>query len=256
VLRHQRTVLRVTIWPEEGTAMEESDVPASAMVIMAHPDDAEFTVAGTVALWTKDGCRVTYVVCTDGNAGSHEPGITREEVAQVRRAEQRAACETLGVSEVVFLGYDDGQLEPTLDLRRDLVRVIRRHKPEVVITWDPTRLFHGDGYINHPDHRAAAQAALDAVAPASAMPLLWPEAGPPHRVRQVYVHGNDEPNTWIDIAETIGQKIAALRQHASQMGDWDPAEMIEEWATETGKEKGIAYAESYRVITLERTDTG
>jgi LmbE family N-acetylglucosaminyl deacetylase len=235
--------------------MQESNVPASAMVIMAHPDDAEFTVAGTVALWTKDGCRVTYVACTDGNAGSHEPGVTREEVGRVRRAEQRAACEALGVSEVVFLGYDDGQLEPTLDLRRDLVRVIRHHKPEVVITWDPTRLFHGDGYINHPDHRAAAQAALDAVAPASAMPLLWPEAGPPHRVRQVYVHGNDEPNMWIDITETLGKKIAALRLHASQMGDWDPAEMIEEWAAETGKEKGIAYAESYRVITLERSDT-
>ena len=100
--------------------MESPTIPESAMVIMAHPDDAEFTVAGTVALWARAGCRVTYVVCTDGNAGSHEPAITREEVAEIRRAEQRAACETLGVSEVVFLGYDDGLLEPSLDLRRDL----------------------------------------------------------------------------------------------------------------------------------------
>ena len=236
--------------------MENPTIPESAMVIMAHPDDAEFTVAGTVALWARAGCRVTYVVCTDGNAGSHEPGITREEVAEIRRAEQRAACETLGVSDVVFLGCDDGVLEPSLDLRRDLVRAVRQHKPEVVITWDPTRLFHGDEYINHPDHRAAAQAALDAVAPASGMGLLWPEAGPPHRVRQVHVYGNDGANTWVDITVTIEQKITALRQHASQMGNWDPTEIIKEWAAETGKEQGIAYAESFRVITLERPDRG
>jgi LmbE family N-acetylglucosaminyl deacetylase len=124
------------------------------MVIVAHPDDAEFTTAGTVAAWAKAGCRVTYVVCTDGNAGSHEPGMTREKLAEIRRAEQRAACATLGVSEVVFLGYDDGQLQPTLDLRRDLVRVIRQVKPEVIITWDPTVMFVGGDYINHPDHRA------------------------------------------------------------------------------------------------------
>ena len=233
--------------------MEESGVPESAMVIVAHPDDAEFTVAGTVAAWTKAGCRVTYMVCTDGNAGSHEPDITREKLAEIRRAEQRAACATLGVSEVVFLGYDDGQLQPTLDLRRDLVRAIRQHKPEAVITWDPTRLLIGDEYINHPDHRAAAQAALDAVAPASAMPLLWPEVGAPHQVRQVYIFGHDKPNVWVDVADTIEQKIAALRRHASQMGDWDPTEMIKEWGAETGKEKGLAYAESYLVIALERS---
>ena len=242
--------------------MQESGVPESAMVIMAHPDDAEFTVAGTVAAWIKAGCRVIYVVCTDGNAGSHEPGMTREKLAEIRRAEQRAACATLGVSEVVFLGYDDGQLQPTLDLRRDLVRVIRQHKPEAVITWDPTRLLIGDEYINHPDHRAAAQAALDAVAPASAMPLLWPEVGAPHQVRQVYIFGHDKSNVWVDVTETIEQKIAALKQHASQMGDWDPTEMIKEWGAETGKEKGLAYAdadayfyaESYLVIVLERSD--
>jgi LmbE family N-acetylglucosaminyl deacetylase len=234
--------------------MEENHIPASAMVVVAHPDDAEFTVAGTVAAWTKAGCRVIYVVCTDGNSGSHEPGMTREKLAGIRRAEQRAACATLGVSQVVFLGYDDGQLQPTLDLRRDLVCAIRQHKPEVVITWDPTMLFGGDDYINHPDHRAAAQAALDAAAPASAMPLLWPETGDPHRVRQVYIFGNEKPNRWVDVTETIEQKIDALKQHASQMGDWDPAEMIKQWSAETGKEKGLTYAESYRVITLERPD--
>jgi LmbE family N-acetylglucosaminyl deacetylase len=158
----------------------------------------------------------------------------------------------LGVSEVVFLGYDDGQLLPTLDLRRDLVHAIRQHKPEVVIVSDPTRLLVGDQYINHPDHRAAGQAALDAVAPASEMPLLWPEVGAPHRARQVYVYGNDMPNLWVDVTETIEQKIAALKQHASQLGNRDPTQRIKGWNAEVGKEKGLAYAESYRVITLER----
>jgi LmbE family N-acetylglucosaminyl deacetylase len=230
--------------------MQLDGVPESAMVIVAHPDDAEFTVGGTVAAWVKAGCSVTYVICTDGNAGSHEPGITREKLAGIRRAEQRAACATLGVSEVVFLGHDDGQLEPTLELRRELVRAIRQYKPEVVITWDPTRLFVNGDYINHPDHRAAAKAAVDAAAPASEMPLLWPEVGAPHRVRQLYVYGHDEANVWVDVTETIDKKIAALKKHASQLGDWDPTERVEEWSAEVGKEKGLAHAESYRVITF------
>jgi LmbE family N-acetylglucosaminyl deacetylase len=230
--------------------MNKNGIPDSALVIVAHPDDAEFTMAGTVASWTGAGCRVNYVVCTDGNAGSHEPGMTREKLADIRRTEQRAACAKLGVREVLFLGYDDGQLVPSLDLRRDLVRAIRHYKPEVVLTSDPTRLFARDNYINHPDHRAAGQAALDAIAPASAMPLLWPEVGEPHRVHKVYVYGNDESNVWVDISDTIERKIAALREHASQMGDWDPADRIKEWSAEIGKERGIAHAERFRVITL------
>lgn len=230
--------------------MEQNGIPQSAMVIIAHPDDAEFTMAGTLAAWVQAGCRVSYVVCTDGNAGSHEPGMTRERLAKIRRAEQRAACATLGVSEVRFLGYDDGLLQPTLELRRDLVRTIRQQKPEAILTSDPSRFFSGDHYINHPDHRAAGQAALDAVAPASAMPLLWPEEGDPHRVERVYIYGNNEPNVWIDISDTIEQKIAALKQHASQMGDWDPTERIMKWSAEVGKEKGLAHAECFRMICL------
>ena len=232
--------------------MEEMGIPESAMVIVAHPDDAEFTMAGTVAAWTRAGCTVTYVVCTDGNAGSHEPDMTPEKLAAIRREEQRAACKTLGVRNVVFLGYDDGQLQPTLDLRRDLVRAIRQYRPETVITGDPTALFSGDYYINHPDHRASAQAAIDAVAPASEMPLLWPDLGPPHRVRQIYIYGNDQANLWVDISETIDTKIAALKKHASQLGDWDPTEMIKKWSAENGEEKGYAHAERYRVFLLQR----
>ncbi len=158
----------------------------------------------------------------------------------------------MGVGDVVFLGYNDGQLQPTLDLRRDLVRVIRQYKPDALIAWDPTTLLISDEYINHPDHRAAAQAALDAAAPASAMPLLWPETGAPHRVRRVYIFGNDKPNVWVDVTPTLDRKIAALKLHASQVGDWDPTDMVKEWAAETGQDKGLAYAESYRVIILER----
>ena len=227
-------------------------VPASAMIIVAHPDDAEFSMAGTVALWTAAGCRVTYVLCTDGNVGTHEPGMTHERLAVIRRAEQRAACARLGVADVVFLGHDDGTLEPTLSLRRELVGVLRDRRPEVVLTFDPTHFLGGDGYINHPDHRAAAQAALDAVAPAVTVPLLWPETGPAHRVRRVYVHGRERANFWVDIGTTIEVKLAALREHRSQMGDWDPAEMIRQWAAETGKDQGLAFAESYFVVTLER----
>jgi LmbE family N-acetylglucosaminyl deacetylase/GrpB-like predicted nucleotidyltransferase (UPF0157 family) len=225
-------------------------VPESAMIITAHPDDAEFTMAGTAAAWAKAGCRVVYVICTDGNAGSHEADMTAERLAKIRRAEQTAACQQLGVAEVVFLGRDDARLEATLDLRRELVRQIRAHKPEVVLGNDPTSFFSGHGYINHPDHRAAALATMDAVAPACELRLLWPDAGPPHRVKQVWVRGNGEPDIWVDISDVIGAKIAALKEHKSQMGEWDPSEMIREWNGSVGQEVGVAYAENYRVMVL------
>jgi LmbE family N-acetylglucosaminyl deacetylase len=236
--------------------MDKNGVPESAMVIVAHPDDAEFSVAGTIAAWTRAGCCATYVICTDGNAGSHEPGMTRERLAEIRRGEQRAACQALGVRDVVFLGYDDGQLQPTLNLRRDLVAAIRKYQPEVVVTGDPTRMFSGVRYINHPDHRAAATAAVDAVWPASGMPLLWPELGPWFRPKKVYISGHSEPTEWVDISETIDQKISALRQHASQMGDWDPTDRIKEWSAKTGEAKGLAHAEAYLVITLPQPQAG
>ena len=119
----------------------QNGIPLSAMVIMAHPDDAEFTVAGTVAKWAQAGCQVMYVLCTSGNAGSHEPGMTREKLAAIREQEQRAACRVLGAQQVVFLGYDDGTLQPTLELRRDMVRQIRRFRPDGIITYDSTGVF-------------------------------------------------------------------------------------------------------------------
>jgi LmbE family N-acetylglucosaminyl deacetylase len=237
----------------------EPKPPARAMVIAAHPDDIEFVVAGTAAKWARAGTAVEYVLVTSGDAGSHVPGITREEVARIREKEQRAAAQVAGVDDVVFLGYHDGEVEPSLALRRDLVRGIRRFKPETVICYDPTRVFVGDGYINHPDHRAVGQAAIDAIAPAAEMPLVFPELREegfePHRVREVLVASSPEADTWVDITETIDAKIEALRQHVSQFpGDWDPGEMVRGWAVENGEQAGIPYAEAYRRIVLVREE--
>jgi len=233
--------------------------PQRAMVIAAHPDDIEFVVAGTVAKWARVGTRIRYVVVTSGDAGSHQPGITREELARVREAEQRAAARVVGVDDVAFLGYRDGEVEPTLALRRDLVREIRRFKPDTVICYDPTILLVGDRYINHPDHRAVGQAALDAIAPTAAMPLVFVELREeglePHQVKEVLIASTMESNTWIDIAGTIELKIEALRQHASQFPDgWDPADWLREWAAESGKKVGIPYAEAFRRIVLVREE--
>lgn len=236
--------------------MKQDGTPESAMGIFAHPDDAEFTVAGTVAGWVQAGCRVVYVLCTDGDVGTNDPDLTREQLATIRRQEQRDACRVLGVEEVVFLGYGDGILQPTLELRRDLVREIRRHKPEVVICGDPTAFFYGDEYINHPDHRAAAQAALEAVFPAASMPLVFPELADdglsPHKVKRVFMWGATEPNLWVDITETLERKIEALRQHKSQLGDWDPTEMLTRWAHENAEGREMEYAETFRRMILVR----
>jgi LmbE family N-acetylglucosaminyl deacetylase len=238
--------------------MKENGIPESVLGIFAHPDDSEFTVGGTVARWARAGCRVVYVFCTDGDVGTHDPDMTREQLAAIRRQEEREACRILGVEDVIFLGYGDGMLQPTLELRRDLVRVIRQYKPEVVICGDPTVFFYGNEYINHPDHRAAAQAALEAVFPAASMPLVFldlaEEGLTPHRVKQVYIWGSLEPNVWVDIGETLDCKIEALRQHKSQLGDWDPTERMTERARERAEGQGMEYAETFRRMILVREE--
>lgn len=234
-------------------------IPERALFIFAHPDDIEFGTAGTAAKWAKHGCEVTYVVLTDGNIGSHDDGMTAEKLAEIRRREQTAAAETAGVARCLFMGEPDGRLQPTLALRKELVRLIRQHKPNVVVCGDP-QFFYSDGYINHPDHRNAGQVALEAVFPSSDSPLIFPEllaeGYEPHKVNYVYISfGRREANTYIDISETIDTKIAALRQHASQLKDWDPTERIKEWAAETGKRVGYPYAEGYFRITLKEVES-
>lgn len=207
-------------------------IPKSAMTIFAHPDDAEFTVAGTLAKWANAGAAVTVVLITSGNAGTHDPTRTPEALARVREEETRAAMKVLGVRRVVFLGQNDCEVVNTLELRRRLVREIRAHRPEVLVCGDPQAWLFGDRYVNHPDHRAAAAAALEAAFPCAEMELLWPEQGTAHGVRAIYLSSAVEPNTRIDITDTIDAKIAALRCHASQLGDRDPSGMIRGWASD------------------------
>lgn len=230
-------------------------VPGSVLVIVAHPDDIEFSCAGTLARWAKVGTRIGYVVCTSGEVGIAVAGMTKVRAAEIREAEQRAAAEIVGAQEVVFLHESDGILAPTLELRKMLVREIRRFRPEVVMTGDPTFLWAGGDYINHPDHRAAALAAIDATFPAAGQPNLFEELEEQglraHKPRKMYITGRSQTELFVNITETIDIKIAALRAHKSQMGDWDPEPRIKEWASERAKGKEMVYAETFRVITLE-----
>jgi LmbE family N-acetylglucosaminyl deacetylase len=248
--------------PERGKparkGVAEPRAPGRVLSIHAHPDDQEFTVGGTLAKWARAGSAIMTVCITSGNAGSNEhtePGMTREALAPIREQEQRDACSVLGIPEVLFLGYEDGMLEPSITLRRDLTRIIRRYRPEAVVCGDPTVRFYGATYMNHPDHRAAADAALDAVFPSAETRLIFPElldeGLAPHKVRMVFIHGSDHPDTFIDIADVLDVKLAALKQHKTQMGAWDPAEMITAWARQQGARRKLKAAESYRVMRLQ-----
>lgn len=239
-------------------AQNHSYTPESVMVIMAHPDDIEFSCAGTVARWVRSGARVAYVLCTSGEVGIAKNGMTKENAAQIREEEQHQAAAITGVNEVTFLHEPDGMLEATIQLRKKLVREIRRFRPEVVICGDPTVVWAGDTYINHPDHRAAAQAALDAIFPAAGQPNLFEELADEgysaHKPRKVYVSSWDHVDQYVNIDETIDIKIEALRAHKSQMKEWDPTDMIREWASDRAKGKEMAFAEGFRVVTLVSDD--
>jgi len=230
-------------------------VPESAMAIVAHPDDVAFGCSGTLAKWAKGGARIACVLCSSGDVGIASEGMTKAEAARIRETEEQAADKIIGAAEVVFLRQPDGMLEATMELRKRLVREIRRFRPEVVITGDPTLVWAGENYINHPDHRAAASAALDAIFPAAGQPNLFDELAAEgltaHKVRKVYCNNWREGDTWESIDETIELKVASLKAHQSQMGDWDVDKNIRQWAAERAKGKGMQYAELFRVVTLE-----
>lgn len=229
-------------------------IPESAMAIVAHPDDIEFSCAGTLARWVKAGARISYVLCTSGEVGIAQAEMTKARAAEIREEEQKAAAQVIGAHEVIFLREPDGMLEATLDLRRRLVREIRRFRPEVVICGDPTIVWVGDDYINHPDHRAAATAALDAIFPAAGQPNLFEELAEEgfqaFKPRKVYVTGWNQNDLFVNIGETIDLKISALRAHKSQMQDWDPEPRIKEWAALRAQGKEMDYAEGFRVVSL------
>lgn len=229
-------------------------IPSSVMAIFAHPDDIEYSCAGTLARWARNGTKISYVICTSGDVGIDQPGMTKREAGKIREAEQRNAAEIVGASEVVFLREPDGLLEPTINLRKKIVREIRRFRPEVVVCGDPTIIWAGKDYINHPDHRAAATAALDASFPAAGQPNLFEELEEEglsaHKPRKIYATSWRHAEYFINIEETIDIKISALRAHKSQMKGRDPEEIIREWAQELGEGKEMAYAEGFKVVTL------
>ena len=231
-----------------------------AMVVFAHPDDAEFGSAGTVASWTRQGTQVLYLCVTDGSAGSNEPGVVREELAELRQAEQRAACTVLGVEDCVFLGIPDGMVEVTLDLRRSITREVRRFRPDVLVTPDPTRYWDEERrYINHTDHRAVGEACMAVLNPDSStrpmFPELLEEGFEPFEVRYLWIPAYDGSiDTYVDITLTIETKIEALRCHKSQIRDWPVDEWIKERARKRGEAAGMGFAESFRTFRLREED--
>ncbi|MFQ5595102.1 MAG: PIG-L deacetylase family protein [Anaerolineae bacterium] len=230
------------------------------MVVMAHPDDPEFGAGGTVAKWTQEGKEVVYVLVTSGDKGSSDPEMTSERLARQREEEQRAAARHLGVSQVVFLNYTDGEVVADLQLRHDITREIRRWRPDVVISQNPTT-YYVNGYINHPDHRAVGEAALAAVFPTARDHLNYPEHRAeglkPHKVRQVYLCISLDADTFVDITDTMDVKIKALWEHKSQFDDPEGlAERLRERSAATARrarEQGAEvgeYAEAFRLIDL------
>ncbi len=239
----------------------EEYIPKIAMTIQAHPDDQEFSIGGTLAKWAKEGCEIISVVITSGDSGSNDPAHDESYkiiLAELREKEQLAANEVLGIKETIFLRYPDGELEPTIALRKDLTRLIRKYRPDTVLSGNPEAWFYGNEYLNHPDHRAAAQAACTAVFPSAGSRLMFADlltAGyEPHDPKRLYVHGTDKPDTWVDITETLDLKIKALQQHASQVPVNEVTKWMTEWAEEDAKDKDMKYAESYKVMILKKDE--
>lgn len=229
-----------------------------ALVVFAHPDDAEFLCGGTVATWVKHGTEVHYTCATDGSAGWNGPDLTREEISRVREAEMREAAEVLGVRSVGFLGFLDGTLEPNLDLRRAITREVRRHRPDLIVTFDPSQLWSGRRYVNHPDHRAVGEAVLAVVAcdapTRPQFPELLEEGFEPHKVSGLWLATSDGADTYVDIGDTIDLKIESLHRHRSQMvnmGMGDVDDRIRKWAADVGTEGGVKYAEAFRTFELD-----
>jgi LmbE family N-acetylglucosaminyl deacetylase len=226
------------------------------LAVFPHPDDAEFSCGGTMARWADAGNDITLCLVTDGDRGSDSPDITPLQLTETRKAEQCEAATILGIRDVLYLGRQDGTVVHDLDLRRDLTRVMRRVRPDIVICGDPSVYWHGSEYINHPDHRATADAVLAALFPSSGNRLYFPEllieGLEPWKIHEVYLASPGQADTWVDITCVMDRKIEALRAHRCQMGEWDPAEMIREWAARDGKlhTPPVDYAEDYRYFRI------
>src|SRR5437867_6225780 len=226
-----------------------------AMAIYAHPDDAEFALAGTAATWAKAGVEFVYCMVTNGASGSQDPDMTRARLREIRLAEQRDAARILGVKEVVFLDFEDGYLEPTIDVRRAVARQIRIHRPDVIFTMDPT-MRYGGGYVNHPDHIAAAEVVLRSINPDAStrqmLPELWQsEHLEPHKPKALFLVSFGKPDVVIDVSDVVDVKVKALRAHRSQI-EPDSLEFVKSWMKEAGKKKRYAYAEGFTVLRFDQ----
>ena len=231
-------------------------IPTRVLAIAAHPDDIEFGSVGTIARWVQGGATAAYVLVTSGDVGIAEPGMTKAQAAEIREAETLAAAKIVGVEDVTFLREPDGMVVNTLELRKKLVREIRRFRPEVIIAMDPTVMFTSFGGINHPDHRAVGEATMDAIFPACSQPNLFQELEEEGifacRVRKVYISSRGQGDTYVDISSTMDLKIAALKAHDSQVGKAEGLEKrIRDFSAKSGEGKEMGYAEVFRVLTLQ-----
>jgi LmbE family N-acetylglucosaminyl deacetylase len=228
------------------------DIPEVVLAVYAHPDDADVACGGTLARWAKAGAAVNLIVCTDGGKGTFDPEVTPADLATRRAAELEASSDLIGLESVTNLGYPDGGLADSDELRGTLVGWVRRLRPDVVCGHDPTALFFGQEYFNHRDHRLAGTTLLDAVSPAAALPHYFREAGPPHQVATVLLSGTLEPDVWVDVTETIDLKAAAVECHRTQFaepGGW-AGEAVRRRAEQEGRRAGAGYAEGFRRLTL------
>jgi len=229
--------------------------PLRILAVSAHPDDIEFGAAGSIARWVDEGAEVTYCIVTDGSTGTPDADLAGGRLADIRREESVNAAKAVGVENVIFLGYRDGYVEPTLDLRRDVAREFRRARPHRLIALDPAPL-PGGWFINHPDHRAVGQATLDVVVTAGTTPGHFPELlaeglEPWRGLREVYLIGPGQTGLAVDITATIDKKIDALLCHASQVGP-EVAEWMRMATAEAGKQHGYEHAETFTVVpTME-----
>jgi LmbE family N-acetylglucosaminyl deacetylase len=232
----------------------DSDV-SRVLIVTAHPDDVDFGAAGSIAQWTDNGIEVAYCVVTDGDAGGFDPAIPRSEIPAIRRAEQTAAAKTVGVTELHFLGYPDGRLETTIELRRDISRVIRIVRPDRVVTQSPDRNFVRI-QASHPDHLATGEAALCAVYPDARNPFAHPELASEgleaHTVPEVWLMASPSSDHAVDITETVDRKISALRCHVSQLPDPDAIDpLIRNWGTAMAVSAGLPeghLAEMFQIV--------
>ncbi len=229
------------------------------MVIVAHPDDADFGPAATAARWIDHGSVGWLVCCTSGDAGGEDPDVDPMELAALREEEQRVAADVVGYAGLTFLHQPDGALDNDLALREHLVREIRTFRPDAVLATDPEVVFYRDGGVNHADHRAAGMAAVDAVYPAARNPMAFPwlaKAGlASHIVRRLYLFWSNDPNVRIDVTATLDRKIDALRAHASQIKHPERLEeRIREWATEVGEPIGAVAGEAFRLVVIEEDE--